>query len=80
MAVVWLWPRLAATAPIGPLAWEPPYAAGALPRPPKKKDKKKIQTLKITYNLRENLLTLCCLSFHTVSDIVMALGQRQEMK
>ena len=25
----WLWCRLAAAAPIHPLAWEPPYAAGA---------------------------------------------------
>ena len=25
-ALLWLWCRLAATAPIGPLAWEPPYA------------------------------------------------------
>ena len=24
---LWLWRRLAAVAPIGPLAWEPPYAA-----------------------------------------------------
>ena len=24
----WLWHRLAATAPIGPLAWELPYATG----------------------------------------------------
>ena len=28
-ALLWLWCRLAATAPIRPLAWEPPYAAGA---------------------------------------------------
>ena len=28
-ALLWLWCRLAATAPIGPLAWEPPYAVGA---------------------------------------------------
>ena len=28
-ALLWLWCRLAATAPNGPLAWEPPYAAGA---------------------------------------------------
>ena len=27
--LLWLWCRLAAVAPIGPLAWEPPYAAGA---------------------------------------------------
>ena len=26
--LLWLWRRPAATAPIGPLAWEPPYAAG----------------------------------------------------
>ena len=28
-ALLWLWPRPVATAPIRPLAWEPPYAAGA---------------------------------------------------
>ena len=27
-ALLWLWRRLAATAPIRPLAWEPPSAAG----------------------------------------------------
>ena len=27
--LLWLWRRPVATAPIGPLAWEPPYAAGA---------------------------------------------------
>ena len=27
-ALLWLWRRPAATALIGPLAWEPPYAAG----------------------------------------------------
>ena len=29
LALLWLWCRLAATALIGPLAWEPPYAVGA---------------------------------------------------
>ena len=28
-ALLWLWCRLAATAPIRPLAWEPPYDARA---------------------------------------------------
>ena len=28
-ALLWLWRRLVASAPIGPLAWEPPYAMGA---------------------------------------------------
>ena len=27
--LLWLWHRPAAIAPIGPLAWEPPYATGA---------------------------------------------------
>ena len=29
VALLWLWGRLVATAPIGPLDWEPPYATGA---------------------------------------------------
>ena len=33
---LWLWHRLAAAAPIPPLTWELPYAAGAA-TPPKKK-------------------------------------------
>ena len=33
----WLWCKPAAEAPIQPLAWDVPYAAGAYP-PPQKKD------------------------------------------
>ena len=43
--LLWLWRRPVATAPIQPLAWDPPYAAGATQenakRPKKKKKKKK---------------------------------------
>ena len=40
--LLWLWPRLEATAPIRPLAWEPPYATGvALEKTKKTKKKKK---------------------------------------
>ena len=28
LALLWLWRRPAATAPIRPLAWDPPYATG----------------------------------------------------
>jgi len=45
-ALLWLWHRLAAPAPIGPLAWEPPYAAGAA----LKRQKKKKQANKKTLN------------------------------
>ena len=41
-ALLWLWHRLAATAPIGPLAWEPPYAAGAAQEMAKRQKKKTI--------------------------------------
>ena len=37
----WLWCGLAATAPIQPLAWEPPYAVGVAQENGKKKKKKK---------------------------------------
>ena len=40
-ALLWLWRRLAATAPIQPLAWEPPYAAGAAQEMAKRQKKKK---------------------------------------
>ena len=39
--MLWLWCRPAATALIRPLAWEPPYAAGAAVEKTKKKKKKK---------------------------------------
>ena len=46
LALLRLWRRLAATAPIRPLAWEPPYATGAALKKIKKKKKKKDLLLK----------------------------------
>ena len=46
-AWLWLWQRLAATAPIRPLAWEPPYAAGAALKKDKKTHKKYYRKLEI---------------------------------
>ena len=56
LALLWLWRRLAATALIRPLAWEPPYDAGAAQEMAKrrknknknkfKKNKKRTITLK----------------------------------
>ena len=43
-ALLWLWHRPEATAPIGPLAWEPPYAMGvALKRQKTEKDEQTFQ-------------------------------------
>ena len=41
LALLWLWCRLVATALIGPLAWEPPYAVGVPLKRQKTKRKKK---------------------------------------
>ena len=38
--LLWLWYRLAATALIGPLAWEPPYATGVAAALKREKDNK----------------------------------------
>ena len=37
--LLWLWRRPVAAAPIGPLAWEPPYAMGAALEKAKDKNK-----------------------------------------
>ena len=42
-ALLWLWCRLAAEAPIRPLAWEPPYAVGVTPKRKTKQNKTKKQ-------------------------------------
>ena len=44
-SLLWLWHRLAATASIQPLAWEPPYAMGAA------LEKKKITKIVLIYGL-----------------------------
>ena len=38
-ALLWLWHRPVATAPIRPLAWEPPYASGAAQEKAKRQKK-----------------------------------------
>ena len=50
LALLGLWYRPAATAPIGPLAWEPPCAAEAALKNAKKRKKKKPKKLKPLFN------------------------------
>jgi len=54
-ALLWLWLRLAATAPIRPLAWKPPYAAGAaqeMAKRQKKERKKERKSLRMDQGIR----------------------------
>ena len=48
LELLWLWCRPAATAPIRPLAWEPPYASGAALK--RKKDQKKKNAQAVVLN------------------------------
>ena len=57
LALLWLWCRPAAAVPIRPLAWNPPYAAGAaLKRPEKKLQKIVTSTYLIHIHLSLSLL------------------------
>ena len=47
-ALLWLWCRPAAVAPIGPLAWEPPDAVCAVPEKAKRKGRKRKRKSKKT--------------------------------
>ena len=67
LALLWLWHRPAATALIGPLAWDPPYAIGAALE--KKKDKKQNKTKQ---NKKPSLLTVY-LSHPTVVILILDL-------
>ena len=44
--LLWLWRRLPATAPIRPLAWEPPYATDAALKKAKKTSKTNLTSIR----------------------------------
>ena len=58
--LLWLWCRPAAVAPIQPLAWEPPYAAGAALQ---SKNKREVREWT---GLKKKLFTCSVLSEHLV--------------
>jgi len=57
--VLWLWHRPVATAPIRPLAWEPPYVAGAAQEIAKRQKQKQTNKKKQT-NEKNNSLGVPC--------------------
>ena len=55
LALMWLWRRPAAIAPIQPLAWEPPYAANATLK--RQTDRQKESKYYVLFDLHINFLT-----------------------
>ena len=55
LALLWLWCKLAATALIRPLAWEPPYAMGVALKSKKKRKKKKENRVPLTHPMNQIL-------------------------
>ena len=51
LPLLWLWRRPTTTAPIRPLAWEPPCAKGAALEKTKRGKKKRIRALIVSYFL-----------------------------
>ena len=54
LAVLWVWCKPAATAPIRPLAWEPPYATGSALKRQKKKERKERERVAFEYEQGES--------------------------
>ena len=66
----WLWRRPAAVAPVGPLAWEPPYAVGAAIKRQKRKRKPEMNKWMMPKRLirsvvQEAWLSVCCWRIRT---------------
>ena len=59
--LLWLWHRPAAMAPTGPLAFEPPYTAGAALEKAKRQKKKKGKWIFASCGQRRNIQRLCSL-------------------
>ena len=70
-ALQWFWCRLVATAPIQPLAWEPPYAAGAALEKGKKTKKKVYIPLK--HKLKYGHIWNCS-SIGAIEEILFVAG------
>ena len=77
--MLWLWHRLVATALIGPLAWEPPYAMDvALEKTKRQKKKKKKGRKKERKKVIKVAVTIFI--FYRTSLLKMSSGVRRSYK
>ena len=68
---LWLWCRLAAVAPIQPLAWEPPYGMGMALRPKKKRKKEKT----LPWSSHSGSAEMNLIRNHEVAGLIPGLAQ-----
>ena len=73
-ALLWLWRRPAATAPIRPLVWEPPYAVGAA-QEMEKRQKKKKQKTKQSRRYNSPRLEIILQSYNNQDSVVLVQKQ-----
>ena len=79
-ALLWLWCRPAATAPIRPLAWEPPHAAGLALKSRKRKEGEK-EVLHLVLILKKLHLFVCLfLVLHQWHMEVPRLGVKSQLE
>ena len=78
LVLLWLWCRLAVTVLLGPLTWEPPYAACAAPKRPKKK-KKEFRDSRVSARWRSRK-TLSSPPLIGMSESQLLIKQPWEMK
>jgi len=64
LALLGLWDRSAAIAPIRPLTWEPPYAEDVALKAKKEKEKEKRKKEKGKMSLYNNNMGIVCLISH----------------
>ena len=78
--MLWLWLRLEVSAPLGPLAWEPPYATGMALKRPKKK-KKVVYTEKgILFSLKKEILAFATTWMNREEITLSEISQSQKSK
>ena len=69
LMLLWLWCRRAATAPVGPLAWEHPHAVGSGPRKGKNTKKKKKEVFKFWFQTDYENLSIPIVILRTTNKI-----------
>ena len=73
LVLLWRWRRLVATAPIRPLAWEPPYAVGVALKRQKTKKKKNIYIYIYIFYIFLNVLSILRNTVIIIASVILSV-------